>query len=127
MRSGLAAGRHAEAAPETLIRETAGRLARDRTGTSGDGSSDRHRRVDPRPFTDGFLDALGRWQRGWRRDRKARGPIGAALEREAASLLGRFRDPRGAALGAYLLYRLVDDLIDLVEGAHRDAATPQRH
>jgi hypothetical protein len=60
------------------------------------------------PFTDGFLDALGRWQRGWRRDRKARGPIGAALEREAASLPGRFREPRGRAYRKRHLYRTVD-------------------
>lgn len=49
-----------------------------------------------RPFTDDFLDALGRWLRGWKQDPVARAPIAAALEREASQLPDRFREHDGS-------------------------------
>ena len=45
-------------------------------------------------FTDAFLDALGRWQRGWRQDPGLKAVIAAQLEAECAKLPERFRLPR---------------------------------
>ena len=63
-------------------------------------------------FTTTFLDALGRWQRGWRRDKAARLPIATALEREAATLPARFRQFGGTFYRKRHLYR-TDDMSEL--------------
>lgn len=63
-------------------------------------------------FTTDFLDALGRWQRGWRRDKAARLPIAQALEREAATLPARFRQFNGKLYRKRHLYK-TEDLSEL--------------
>lgn len=63
---------------------------------------------EPKIFTVSFLDALGRWQRGWRREKAARLPIANALELEAASLPGRFRQSSGILYRKRHLYRTED-------------------
>lgn len=42
-------------------------------------------------ITDGFLDALGAWQRGWKADEEIKKPITVDLVREAALLPSKFR------------------------------------
>lgn len=59
-------------------------------------------------FTTNFLDALGRWQRGWRRDKAARLPIAQALEREAATLPAQFRQFSGKLYRKRHLYKTAD-------------------
>ena len=59
-------------------------------------------------FTISFLDALGRWQRGWKRDKAARLPIAKALEREAVNLPARFRQFNGKLYRKRHLYRTED-------------------
>ncbi|QYE37124.1 hypothetical protein KZX46_22295 (plasmid) [Polymorphobacter sp. PAMC 29334] len=59
-------------------------------------------------FTSQFLDALGRWQRGWKRDKSARIPIAAAIEREAAMLPAKFRRPGGRLYRKRHLYMTHD-------------------
>ncbi len=49
-------------------------------------------------FTDEFLDALGRWQRGWKQDPAKRAPIAAALVKESVRLAERFRQSDGTPL-----------------------------
>jgi hypothetical protein len=49
-------------------------------------------------FTNEFLDALGRWQRGWKQDPAKRAPIAAALVKESAKLAERFRQHNGTPL-----------------------------
>ncbi len=63
-------------------------------------------------FTTNFLDALGRWQRGWRRDKAARLPIAQALEREAVTLPAQFRQFNGKLYRKRHLYK-TDDLSEL--------------
>ncbi len=45
-------------------------------------------------FSDEFLKALGRWQRGWNQDKKEKAQIAAALETNAKKLPGRYREAR---------------------------------
>ena len=45
-------------------------------------------------FSDEFLKALGRWQRGWNQDKKKKTEIAAALEVNAEKLPGRYREAR---------------------------------
>lgn len=47
-------------------------------------------------FTTAFLDALGRWLRGWGQDPIARAPIAATLEQHASMLPDRFRKHDGS-------------------------------
>ncbi|MBS0505524.1 MAG: hypothetical protein JSS55_17355 [Proteobacteria bacterium] len=49
-------------------------------------------------FSVAFLEALGRWQRGWRQDPIARAPIAAAIERESSNLPDQFRSHSGEPL-----------------------------
>ena len=70
-------------------------------------------------FSDAFLDALGRWQRGWRQDPKLKAPIAAGLEAEARNLPERFRAPRPECLYRKRhLYRSEDqrELVPLLLG-----------
>lgn len=59
-------------------------------------------------FTTDFFDALGRWQRGWRREKAARLPIAQALEREAATLPAKFRQFNGKLYRKRHLYKTKD-------------------
>jgi hypothetical protein len=63
---------------------------------------------EPNIFTTSFLDALGRWQRGWRRDKASRLPIAKALEREAVNLPARFRQFSGKLYRKRHLYKTED-------------------
>lgn len=63
-------------------------------------------------FTTDFFDALGRWQRGWRRDKAARLLIAQALEREVATLPAPFRQFNGKLYRKRHLYK-TDDLSEL--------------
>jgi hypothetical protein len=64
--------------------------------------------MDKGIFTTSFFDALGRWQRGWRRDKTARLPISIALERESATLPPRFRQFDGVLYRKRHLYKTKD-------------------
>jgi hypothetical protein len=63
---------------------------------------------EPNIFTISFLDAVGRWQRGWKRDKAARLPIANALEREAATIPARFRQFSGELYRKRHLYKTED-------------------
>ena len=54
-------------------------------------------------FSDGFLEALGAWQRGWREDRQEHARRAADLEREAASLDPAYCRVGGACYRKYFL------------------------
>lgn len=74
-------------------------------------------------FTTEFLDALGRWLRGWKQDPVARAPIAAALERHAAQLPDRFRAHDGSPVFRKRgLYRSEDqkELLPLILGGKLD-------
>jgi len=61
-------------------------------------------------FSDQFLEALGRWQRGWRQDPALRLPIATALEREVAVVPDHFRRHAGGPLYRKRhLYRKIDE------------------
>lgn len=56
-------------------------------------------------FTDGLLDALGAWQRGWREDMDLKKPIEEKLVAEAAKLPNRFRQVPDACYRKRFLYK----------------------
>jgi len=79
------------------------------------------------PFSDAFLDSLGRWQRGWKQDPTAKAPIAAALEAEAAKLPPIFRAPRQEPLYRKRhLYRRDDqrELVPLLIGGYLEEDGP---
>lgn len=74
-------------------------------------------------FDTAFLDALGRWLRGWEQDPVARAPIAAALEQHASRLPQRFRNHDGSPVFRKRgLYRRQDqkELLPLLLGGKLD-------
>jgi hypothetical protein len=65
-------------------------------------------------FTDGFLGALGAWQRGWREHQERRLKLAATLEQEAAGLAVRFRQVTSVCYRKRFL--MIGDLTQVVLG-----------
>jgi hypothetical protein len=78
-------------------------------------------------YPDSFFDALGRWQRGWRRDPVLRGSLATTLVREASRLPNTVRQHDGQALYRKRnLYRREDqaELIPLFMQGVLDEGSP---